>query len=249
MKKFFNKKKDSIVQQIKWIPESNDSWLRTRPPASAKNHVPQWFKNIPLWHSKEKIINDLTDGSYEINSTVKKCVPFMDTFLTGYIQTLWCDIIFYKNDDGSVGFDHNGYQSPISIRDKTHLPIDDRWYPNEFVWETKWEPLTPSGYSSLYIHPLNRIELPFFTISGIIDTDNWPITGSYPFLLKNGFTGKIERGTPIYQIIPLKREQWESEEIIYDEDIEKFINQKTNILKSHRGDGYRNEFWEKKSYG
>lgn len=248
MKKFFNKKK-SYLQKIKWIPESNNSWNLTKSPTPAKNHIPKWFKDIPLWHDKEKKINIHPSGEYDINSTVKKCVPFMDTFLTGYIQTLWCDIIFYKNDNGSINFEHNGYDSPIGIRDKTHLPIDDRWYPNEFVWQTKWEPLTPPGYSTLYIHPLNRIELPFFTISGIIDTDNWPVTGSYPFLLKNNFVGEIKRGTPIYQMIPLKREHWESEEIIFDKNVEKFINYKVNILKSYRGDGYRNEFWEKKNYG
>lgn len=247
MKNFFNKK-ELNHKQIKWIPESNNSFSHIKPPLPAKNYVPQWFKNIPLWHEKEKIINMHQNGEYEINSTVKKCVPFMDTFLIGYIQELWCDIIFYENDKGEINFQHNGDYDPIEIREKTHLPIDDRWYSKEFVWKTKWEPLTPVGYSTLYVHPLNRIDLPFFTVSGVIDTDNWPITGTYPFLLKRGFTGKLERGTPIYQIVPLKREQWESEDTVFDKDVEKIIKNKIIALKSHNGDGYRKEFWEKKNY-
>lgn len=249
---FSRKKKQPLDQKIKWIPESPISWKTTRSPDASKKYVPEWFKNIPLWNSEKKEVKMNPDGSYDINSTVKKCVPFMDSFLIGYIQELWCDITFYYNDDGTVGFEHNGVEDPIAIRDSTHLPIGEKFYSLELVWKTKWEPLTPNGYSSLYVHPLNRIDLPFHTLSGVIDTDQWPISGNFPFLLEKSFiekNGTLFRGTPIYQIIPIKRENWSQEEIFFDHDVEEMIQEKIKLLKSHLGDGYKKEFWDKKSYG
>lgn len=245
---FFKTKKKN-PNNIKWIPDSLDAWEKVSSPKPSKRYIPEWYKNIPLWHDGKKDIKFFEDGNFETNATVKKCVPFMDTFLTGYIQELWCDIIFYKKDDNSIAYEHNYHTDPISKREKTSLRLDKKmWHGEEFAWKTQWEPQTPEGYSSLYIHPLNRIDLPFFTLSGIIDTDNWPITGYYPFILNKNFVGKIERGTPIYQIIPMKREEWKTEELERDAETEKMILDKTALLKSHVTDGYREEFWEKKKY-
>ena len=219
------------------------------PPVPLSKFVPQWYKDIPLWEGNKKNVKIFKDGSWESNATLKKCVPFMDTFLTGYIQELWCDVIFYENDDGSIGYEHNGKIDPISKRESKLLPNNGMWHNEEFVWKTQWEPKTPEGYSSLYIHPLNRIDLPFYTLSGIIDTDDWPIAGNYPFLLNKNFLGEIKRGTPMYQIIPIKRETWVSEEVEFNKNIEKEINEKVSTVKSHIVDGYRNEFWKKKNYG
>jgi|688.fasta_scaffold196974_2 hypothetical protein len=241
-------KKKKVANNIKWIPASLNAWQKVRMPQSSKAYVPEWYKKIPLWENGEKRVDTFADGSWESNATLRKCVPFMDTFLAGYIQELWCDIVFYKNDDGTLGWDHNAKEDPISQRPSSHLPNSDNWHNIEFVWKTQWEPQTPEGYSSLYVHPLNRIDLPFYTLSGIIDTDNWPIAGNYPFLLNKNFLGTIKRGTPIYQIIPIKRETWTSQEVEFSQDVEDLINKKLSTVKSHIVDGYRNEFWEKKKY-
>lgn len=242
-------KKKKTLNNIKWMPASFEAWQKVRFPQPSKSYIPQWYKDIPLWENNKKDVKIFKDGSWESNATVKKCVPFIDTFLTGYIQELWCDVVFYENDDGSIGYEHNAKVDPISKRETKLLPNNGMWHNEEFVWKTQWEPQTPEGYSSLYVHPLNRIDLPFYTLSGIIDTDNWPISGNYPFLLNKNFLGTIKRGTPIYQIIPIKRETWTSEEIEFDQNVENVINNKLKTLKSHIVDGYRNEFWEKKNYG
>ena len=64
--------------------------------------------------------------------------------------------------------------------------------------------------------------------------------------VKKGFEGIVERGTPMFQIIPFKRNNWESSfsflqegelDIKYDRDI------KATIVNN-----YVKNFWEKKSY-
>ena len=58
-------------------------------------------------------------------------------------------------------------------------------------------------------HPLNRNDLPFITISGIVD-GNFAISadGNVPFYIKNNFEGIIPQGTPIAQLIPFYRQNW-----------------------------------------
>jgi hypothetical protein len=61
-------------------------------------------------------------------------------------------------------------------------------------------------------HPLNRTDLPFYTLSGIVDSDNYMGEGKVPFFIKKDFTGIIPAGTPIVQIIPIKTDEvWKSE--------------------------------------
>jgi hypothetical protein len=66
----------------------------------------------------------------------------------------------------------------------------------------------PKGYSCIIMHPLNRHDLPFLTLSGIVDADSMLHNGSIPFYIKEDFEGLIKAGTPILQVIPFKRESW-----------------------------------------
>ena len=60
-------------------------------------------------------------------------------------------------------------------------------------------------------HPLNRLDLPFYTLSGIIDGPYVLLReGNNPFYLKKGFEGLIPQGTPIAQLILIKNEKWRS---------------------------------------
>jgi hypothetical protein len=104
----------------------------------------------------------------------------------------------------------------------------------------------PDGYSAIVMHPLNRVDLPFITMSGIVDFDksiHAPI-GNIPFFIKKGFEGTIPAGTPMFQIIPFKREDWNSENQPYS-DI--FWQEKMKERKSI-ANIYKKKIWQKKSY-
>ena len=69
--------------------------------------------------------------------------------------------------------------------------------------------------------------------------------GNVPFFIKSNFEGVIPCGTPMFQIIPFKRENWKSEKDISLKDLDKkheFLN-----LRTMHG-YYKNKFWNRKSY-
>jgi hypothetical protein len=74
-----------------------------------------------------------------------------------------------------------------------------------------WIIKTPPGWSSIFLHPVAYSDLPFQVISGIVDTDVLNTDINVPFVVKNNFEGLIEKGTPMFQVIPFKREGWTSE--------------------------------------
>ena len=126
------------------------------------------------------------------------------------------------------------------------MPIDESFHKIEFTWERHWAVLLPKGYSGLVVHPLNRIDLPFYTLSGIVDFDmyNHSKIGNLPFYLKKGFTGIIPKGTPMYQIIPIKRNDWIAKEEKFDA-IESYKKYKVRASILH---SYKKLFWQKKGF-
>jgi hypothetical protein len=108
-----------------------------------------------------------------------------------------------------------------------------------------WCIKTPKGYSSVFTHPINRPDLPFYTLGGVIDTDKWGEAGSHPFLLKKGWEGIIPAGTPIIQIIPFKREGWVNKvnRLMSGEYIKKIF-----LRDRYLKDFYKIFAWSSKSY-
>ena len=114
-----------------------------------------------------------------------------------------------------------------------------------YKWENSFIFNTPSGYSCLFNHPLNRFDLPFYTLSGVVDTDGYNLAVKFPFFLKKNFTGIIEKNTPVAQINFIKRENWDREFLPFDET-KSIINNERFYSKIKRS--YKNGFWNKKVY-
>jgi hypothetical protein len=62
----------------------------------------------------------------------------------------------------------------------------------------------------LFTHPVNRTDLPFTTLTGLVDCDlycdnliNFPARWHDP-----SFNGVLPKGTPVVQCMPVKREEW-----------------------------------------
>jgi len=79
------------------------------------------------------------------------------------------------------------------------------------------------------------------------DYKDWTFWGSgnYPFFLKKDFEGIIPAGTPMYQMIPVKRDSWQGESMPFDE-IEA-TRMEYNIKRFFYG-GYKKLHWVKKDY-
>jgi hypothetical protein len=229
------------MKKVKFVPSTEEAELCVPEPKPSKNYIPQWYKSIPP---------STLDYQNNIVYTVKKCTPFLDGFTSGYIQELWCDLRITKinteHGNDFVRYDWSGKIRPVENREEPNmLPTFSGYYNTNMHWVTQWEPKTPKGYSTLYSHPSSRIDLPFFTLTGVIDTDKYWNPGPLPFFIKKDFEGIIPAGTPIYQINFIKREKWKSskEKVNLKEAFSMLQNVKKNFT-----DGYKKNYWEKKIY-
>jgi hypothetical protein len=176
---------------------------------SAKN-IPDWYKKASPWSGSGKpFVEDYTS-----NRGMKLCMPFLDSLTSGYQIPLWTDIQVRRNNDGTIELAFMHAPDPLHSRSGENsltFPTPPGCGPQQYAWHWPFFMETPPGYSSLITHPINRFDLPFISLTGIVDTDATMYPGNLPFFLKNDFEGIIKRGTPIAQVIPFKRDNWESE--------------------------------------
>lgn len=241
------------VEKIKFI--ANRKWLKKDSdfkPVSILKTIPEWYRKADRF-AKIPGTNKFFIGPDKGKiPTWKACPAVFDIMGTGYTYVTPCDLTFFidKNNKIKVKIDDLGYKDFCTARDPMPEFVTPFGYRDEhFAWFPDWAVELPEGYSALYTQPFNRFELPFLTVSGIIDNDKVNLPGSMPFFISNIFEGTIPKGTPFAQIIPFKRESWESEYIIptFTEMIK--TNQE-NSKKYRVPDGgiYKNEVWEPRKY-
>jgi hypothetical protein len=220
-------------------------------PKPSSNTVPNWFKEQTLFTDGSRNINNFLKADHPVGATYKLCVPLTDSVTSGYTATLPVDI-YVKNISKE-----NSYIPRISwnvdweVLDNQNneflgnYPIPHGYTNILFRWSLDWKIETPSGYSSLIVHPFHQNDLPFFTVSALVDTDMFPNRLFLPFFIKDGFEGIIKEGTPIAQIFPIKREVWESSKGNYSDEDAFNIN---NLMKFNFIKAYKNKYWSKKDY-
>jgi hypothetical protein len=208
----------------------------------SKNVIPEWYKKIPKWRNGQVV-----DSQNNINVTLKQCVPFLNVISSGYMLLLPYDL-HVRNDNGSPYIVWSDISNPPKFRNNVADPslVPTGCYPLEYIWNTNISFEVPKGYSVLLTHPLNRNDLPFVTLSGIIDGGY--ITnphGAYPFYIKSGFEGIIEQGTPIAQLIPFKQDSWVSKKSTGLSKIGILNSKKSNLVFSG---WYKKNHWTRKDY-
>ncbi len=233
--------------KIKFIPELEVYEVLEAHPKPASTFIPQWFKDMP-----EKVDPSLKDKllpSTNLNSTLKHCSPFLDSLTAGYIIPLPADVQV-SNEPGSHKFSWGTtfrLVEPHIIEQAPTLPCPKEYDLVPYKWVGTHVIQTPPGYSVLITHPLNQTDLPFWSFSGVVDTDTYSFSSvSFPFYIRKDFEGIIKKGTPIAQIIPFKREDWVSEVIPYTNN--KDIKHATDLLKSTIDRAYKTKYWHKKKY-
>jgi hypothetical protein len=200
--------------------------------------VPDWYKKIP------RFVQGL-DGPE--TKSVKHCIPFIDALTTGYMLLTPKDIYFEQTKDGLVGRWDNEWplldERPTGQTGEMPAPLgcDEK----HFLWVTQTSVEIPEGYSLACVHPINRTDLPFITVGGIVDGPFIMHAGNFPFYVKKGFEGLIPQGTPFMQIIPFDRTNWfaKKKDGVYIDGVES-----TRTEDYNQGSWYRRKKWQKKSY-
>jgi hypothetical protein len=207
-----------------------------------KSVIPKWYKDTPLRVEGTSVSDK--------KLTVKCCTPFLESLITGYLIPLVADIEVFEQDNLPMIKWVDSDDVILKLRPSEaagSFPIPTGHHPDHFVWMNQLAIKLPKGFSALITHPLNRHDLPFTTLSAVIDSENEYVfgTGSVPFFVKEGFTGVIKRGTPIAQVIPFKLESCKSER---DDSILDQANYITNNSRSTFIGWYKEHHWKQKRF-
>jgi hypothetical protein len=210
-------------------------------PAPAKTILPDWYKHAESTYT----LGDSTKAA-----GVKKCMPFVDAMMSGYVLKFPFDVEVSKNDSGEILFSYPKTELGEIIHERPKelgatIPRPVGFAPNHLAFSGYWGMRTPKGFSLLVTHPLNRSDLPFHTISAIMDSDEFFAAGNIPFFIKEDFTGVIPEGTPIAQVIPIKRESWVM--LDKDETIKKKATYRGMLARMPEFN-YKKTMWHRKEY-
>jgi hypothetical protein len=203
----------------------------------AKSLVPKWFKDEKLLTPPE--------------TTFKNCVPFLDSLISGYLVTLPVDILVTQQDGHPIinwrqsndGLTMVGFRLNESI---DRIPTPHGYHKDSFYWHFPVSFKLPIGYSALLTQPINRFDLPFQSLSIVLDGGYTLVPEArVTFFIREGFEGIIPQGTPILQIIPFKNEEWVAKDtpgIVAE-------GQKSKVLSNSVYVGwYKKTWWAKKNY-
>jgi hypothetical protein len=233
---------------------ANKNWLTKD---SDSKPIPT-LKSIPKWYREADRFFKMGNGQYHETPgfgktpTFKSCPALLDIFTSGYTLVTPCNVEFFLDQHGQINskIEDTRYTNFVTLRppmEEFHNP--EGYHSYHFAWWPEWGVKVPDGYSVLYVSPFNRYDLPFMTISGVIDNDKVNLPGLMPFFVQKGWTGVIPAGTPYAQLLPFLREDWKSEIIIPTET--EILNSNIENSKKYRipdGGVYRKEVWTKRSY-
>jgi hypothetical protein len=238
----------------------------TTKPILTKSYKPDWWKKIP--------VNDIVRGNV-IEGTIKTCPAMHDWLNMGWLIVANRDITVKH---GKV----NGYCAAVEDlkQGKIHSTLPS--HPKEQVGEgtdyqfnyhtqneevydafkvrVEWSIKLPKGYSMMYLDPFLWQNKDFKAWNGVIDSDKGFNHGHdnsniimYP---KHGDDFVIKKGTPLVQVIPFKREEWESEYHLqtswnHYEDRSSLLHpdgslSNAELLERNKG-SYKKDFWTPKT--
>ena len=179
-------------------------------PTPAREALPDWLREMPRAAHSPAHGTDLR--------TVKHCPPFVDAMMHGFVIPLPCDVTVR---DGAFSWDWDlpapaarmHPRAPLSF----HVPEQVAGTPlhrsGQVVvkFNSFWTIELPPGFSLFATHPINRDDLPFRTLSGLVDADRFHDVGIlFPAVwLDTAFRGTLSRGTPVAQCFPICRDPLE----------------------------------------
>ena len=226
-------------------------------PIPTKLNLPEWYKKLE--HTPP-------------NQTVKGCMPFLDTLISGYLLKMPIDLYiehninkknteekdctqfartfdnpqYYSSNLLNINFQKE-FHSPIQLEGSSLLKKNNSLAIHKIL--NPWKIKTPKGYSCLFVPPLNNTDDRFSIIPGIVDTDVHEQEINFPIIINGDkypvLETMIKKGTPYVQIIPFKRDSWKMKITPFKikDKIKNIVSYNLNFFRT-----YQNNFWQKKSW-
>lgn len=256
-----------MIKKITFIPRDAENGHThitsfSDPPQPAKLFLPDWYRNGEAFLNKETF--ELTDvHDKHKRAGMKYCMPFFDAMVSGYMIQSWVDVEVTHNSDNVIKWRY------IKENEYTGKFEEIENYPNEMIFERPgdlghtiprpaghaknhmtlggiWGVHVPKNWSVLVTHPMNRFDLPFTTMSGLMDSDGFTASGNIPFFFRDGWTGVIPKGTPFAQLLPIKRSSWVSQVDTHQKaNYSQYVGRKAREVQYGY---YKQNVWVKKEY-
>lgn len=243
-----------MTKKIKFIAVHEYAWRLGDKPYPAKNNIPKWWKKMAPYivdkdnpEGKNFFIRNMRN-----NLSPKKCMPMFDAMSGGYIIPLWCDIQVSNISEDKRHYVPNIFWKATkevfegNIDGADMLDIPEGYSEFVFKFVNLWCIKTPPGYSVRISAPVGHNDSPFRAFDAVVDTDKYDAALPIPMLLRDGFEGLIERGTPMIQVTPFKRETWESEFEYYPDGVH--TDKQEDWLRLNSFGNYIRTQWSKKGY-
>ena len=176
-------------------------------PVPAQAALPDWLRQMA-----PRVASPLHQRSIR---SVKQCPPFVDAMAHGFLVLLPCDVVV---QDGVFSWDlplpalalRHQPRSPLSFHVVEQVAGSPLAQGSQSVlkFNSFWTIELDPGWSLMVVHPVNRDDLPFRLITGLVDADHFNEVGiNFPALwTEPGFNGVLPRGTPVAQCYPVPRE-------------------------------------------
>ncbi|HKX43646.1 MAG TPA: hypothetical protein VJO99_20970 [Burkholderiaceae bacterium] len=176
-------------------------------PVPAKAALPDWLRAMA-----PRVMSGVHQRSIR---TVKQCPPFVDAMTHGFMLLLPCDVAVsagqFSWDWPLPALTVAGHpRAPLSF----HVPEQIAGSPlahgaqSAIKFNSFWTIALEPGWSLMAVHPVNRLDLPFRTLTGLVDADRFNEVGiNFPAVwVDAGFAGVLPRGTPFAQCFAVPRE-------------------------------------------
>jgi hypothetical protein len=236
-------------KKISFVAKDKYGFETQTKPYPATKVIPQWWKDATPY--TQSLYNP-NGGKILIenripNASFKKCTPMLDALSSGYIIELWTDVLVTVDN----GFPLISWKQSTDVfqmhgNSSRDVETPNGYHSQVFKYLNTWIPKTPPGYSVLVTSPFGYKNLPFLAVPAVLDSDKSVLEIIPPMWVKENFEGVVEKGTPLLQIIPFKRENWESDFSHYEEDEYQILEDKTfnKTIVNH----YIKNIWSKKTY-
>jgi len=233
-------------------------WKYIEPIVPAIHGLPKWYKD------KNRDLPNARPYEIGYTGTFKACPAIFDSMTQGYILPLWTDIYvepagellngtpvpqFYWREGVSSG-EGLTLMKAFDLEAIEGMPGADKTKLTAWKIDSPWLLNTPKGYSTLFVAPLNNKDAMFEAISGVIHTDVFSTFINISFIWTGppDFKGVLKKGTPMVQMIPFKREEFEYElGFVSPEDEEERLACKKATGEVFAG-GYRQIFGQKNKF-
>lgn len=201
-------------------------------PVPARRALPEWLKAMPA-----EVHSLMHDHAVR---TVKQCPPFIDAMSAGFLMLLPCDVIFRAGAfswhwDIPVPHTRGQPSAPLNFHSAAQVsgtPFSDGEI-NLIKFTSFWTIRLPPGWSLLATHPFNRDDLPFRTLTGLVDADSFHQVGIlFPARwLDRSKDCLLPAGTPVAQCLPVQREPLDMDfGVLSAKDMEGFEQTGARIL-------------------